>query len=508
MRPHSILVFASHLISVSVLIAQPEVVPAKVYVVPLREDVDRYLGVFLGRSLEKAEMAGVETVIIEIDTFGGRVDTALEIASKIGSATWAKTVAYVPADSGGRGVSWSAGALMAFSCSELWMAPGTSIGAAAPVYQSTEGVQAAEEKTVSAVRGQMAALAEKNGYPIGVALAMVDADVVLKEVIIDDSESLLTETDIEAMERKNIQLEIGKTISDKGKLLTLTAGEMERYRVSTGSAPTREELLANLGYTAEDTVVLEKSRADSVVTFLTSGAMVSLLLLVGLVALYLEITSPGFGVPGTIALICFAIVFGSSGLMGNLGAIEILLFLAGMVLLLLELFVIPGFGVAGIAGIVLILGALVLSQQDFFWPQFDWQWGIVKRNLGIVGIGVIGGFALIGVIMAFLPRASLFSRLILQAPGDLGYAGKPWRRHKKRGKRPGRVEVLKGEKSSPVTVGAIGVAVTDLRPVGKVRFESGVFVAETDGEYYEKNTRVVVQRIDGVKAVVATMEDR
>ena len=208
------------LLAVSFLSADEEatadIIPAKVYVIPLREDVDRYLGVFLGRSLEAAEKAGAELIIIEIDTFGGRVDTALEIASKIGSASWARTVAYIPADSGGRGVSWSAGALMAFSCSELWMAPGTSMGAAAPVYQTSEGMQAAEEKTVSAVRGQMAALAEKNGYPIGAALAMVDMDVVLKEIIIDGVVSLATATDIDVMERKGTDFEIGRTVSDAG----------------------------------------------------------------------------------------------------------------------------------------------------------------------------------------------------------------------------------------------------------------------------------------------------
>ena len=503
-RVLSVCVF--NLVSVWALVAQSET--TRVYVIPLRENVDRYLGVFLGRSLEEAERTGVEMVIVEIDTFGGRVDTALEIASKIGSATWAKTVAYVPADSGGRGVSWSAGALIAFSCAELWMAPGTSIGAAAPVYQTTEGIQAAEEKTVSALRGQMAALAEKNGYSVGVALAMVDADVVLKEVVIDGSESLLTETDIEAMERKNIQLEIGKTISEEGKLLTLTAGEMERYGVSAGSALTREELITNLGYTTEDTEVVEKSRADSIITFLTSGAMVSLLLIIALVALYLEITSPGFGIPGTIALVCFAIVFGASGLMGNLEAVEILILLAGMILLLLEIFIIPGFGIAGIAGIALILGAFVLSQQDFFWPQFDWQWDVAKRNLASVGIGIFGGFVLIGVIMVSLPRASLFGRLILQDPGDLGYAGKSWRRRKKGKKRSESIESSTRQRKPSVEIGAIGVAVTDLRPVGKVRFESEVIVAETSGEYCEKNTRVIVRSIDGVKAVVAAKEDK
>ncbi len=492
--------------------ASMEIVEAPVYVIPLREDVDRYLGVFLGRSMEIAEKAGAELIIIEIDTFGGRVDTALEIASKIGSASYAKTVAYVPADSGGRGVSWSAGALMAFSCSELWMASGTSIGAAAPVYQTTEGMEAAGEKTVSAVRGQMAALAEKNGYPIGVALAMVDADVVLKEVFAGGKVTLETSTDIEAKERLGEDIEVGKTVCDEGKLLTLTAGEMERYGVSSGTVSTREKLIESLGYLPGDAVVLEKSRSDSILTFLTSGAVTSLLLIAALVALYLEITSPGFGVPGTIALVCFAVVFGVSGLMGNLGSAEILMFLVGIVLLLIEIFVIPGFGVVGIAGILLILASLVFSLQDFYWPEFDWQWTIAKRNLGIVGIGILGGIVLIGVIMAALPRAGLFDRLVLHGPGDPGYAGK--KRHGKKKKTDG--ESAKAGAPVPgvvpptvfqsVPVGAEGIAVTDLRPVGKARFDGKIVVTETDGEYLEKGTRIFVLRTDGVKVVVAAKE--
>ncbi len=476
-----------------------EVVPAKVYVIPLREDVDRYLGVFLGRSLETAERAGAELVIIEIDTFGGRVDTALEIASKIGAASWARTVAYVPADNGGRGVSWSAGALMAFSASEIWMTPGTSMGAAAPVYQTAEGMEAAGEKTVSAVRGQIAALAEKNGYPVAVALAMVDMDIVLKEVYVNGVVSLATAVDIEEMERKGEEFEIGRTVNDSGKLLTLTAGEMEKYGVSSGTVSTRDELITSFGFTPEDTVVLEKSRADSLITFLTGGAVTSILILAGLVGLYLEITSPGFGIPGTIALICFAVVFGASGLMGNLGPAEILMFVAGVVLLLLEIFVIPGFGIAGIAGFLLILGSFVFSQQDFYWPEFDWQWTIAWRNIGIVGVSIFGGIISIGVIMAVLPRAGLFSRLVLHDPEDPGYAGK---------KNSGAaLKAAKDKVSEPYSAGSFGTAITDLRPVGKVRIENRTVVAETDGEYYDKGTAVVVLRIDGVKVVVSAREE-
>ena len=505
---------------------------ADVYVIPLREDVDRYLGIFLGRSLEHAEEAGAELVIIEIDTFGGRVDTALEIASRIGSVNWAKTTAYVPADSGGRGVSWSAGALMAFSASEIWMAPGTSMGAAAPVLQSTEGVQAAGEKTVSAVRGQMAALAEKNGYPVAAALAMVDSDVVLKEVTVNGKKELATAEDIELMERRgeSVEIVVGKTVSAEGKLLTLTAGEMERYGVSRGTAATRDELITSFGYSLDDVVVMEKNRSDSIIGFLTSGAITSLLLGIALVTLYLEITSPGFGVTGTIALICLALVFGASGLMGNLGPTEILLLLAGIVLLLLEIFVIPGFGVAGIAGIVLILASLVFSMQDFYWPRFEWQWTITWRNAGVVGAGLLGGLILIGVVMATLPRAGLFDRLVLKDPGDPGYAGSA--RGRRRRRRQGLDEDERGGEAvqgaglsrggrpsadgggrfggggAPAghPIGARGTAVTDLRPVGKVKIEGRVVVAETDGEYYDKGTRVVVQRGDGVRVVVAAEE--
>ncbi|RLW69234.1 MAG: hypothetical protein B6D68_02350, partial [spirochete symbiont of Stewartia floridana] len=378
---------------------------------------------FLGRSLEEAEQAGAELIIIEIDTLGGRVDTALEITGKIGSAAWAKTVAYIPSDSSGRGVSWSAGALIAFSCSELWMAPGTSLGAAAPVYQTAEGTQVADEKVVSAVRGQMAALAEKNGYPINIALAMVDADIVLSEVEVGGEIVLSTEEEIEAMKNKGIAMELGKTVSKAGKLLTLTAGEMAKYGVSKGLVSTRENLITSYGYSMDDVRVRTKTRSDSIITLLTSRIVTSLLLIVGLVALYLEITSPGFGIPGTIALMCFIVVFGAGGLMGRLGSLELLMFFAGFALLLLEIFIIPGFGIAGILGFLLITASFVFSLQDFYWPEFDWQWAVARRNLGVVGIGVIGSIFTIGFIMATVPRASVFSRLILQDSKSPGYAG-------------------------------------------------------------------------------------
>ena len=164
------------------------------YVIPIHGEIEPSRMIFVRRGIEKAEAAGAEYIVFDIDTFGGRVDSALQIATLIGSARSATTIAFVPAAAEGTGVSWSAGALISFACNEIYMAPGTSIGAAAPVYQTQTGMEMADEKTVSAVRTQMAALAEKNGYPKSVAFAMVDLDIELVEVYLDD-DIILTSTD-------------------------------------------------------------------------------------------------------------------------------------------------------------------------------------------------------------------------------------------------------------------------------------------------------------------------
>jgi membrane-bound serine protease (ClpP class) len=165
---------------------------------------------------------------------------------------------------------------------------------------------------------------------------------------------------------------------------------------------------------------LSVSAADRVVSFLTGAAVTALLVLVGLVALYLEISTPGFGVPGTVAIICFAMIFAGSALLGTLGSLELILFLAGVVLLVVEIFLIPGFGAVGISGILLMVLALVFSQQPFAWPRSAWQWDIFLRNLRNIGLGFVGSLVTAFVLLRLFPALSPLRRLILgsseQAP--------------------------------------------------------------------------------------------
>ena len=479
------------LISTGTLFGFGEEARAAAYIIPIHGEINPSRTVFVRRGIEKAEDAGADYIIFDIDTFGGRVDSALQIATLIGAARSAVTIAFIPATAEGTGVSWSAGALISLACNRIYMAPGTSIGAAAPVYQTQEGMAMADEKTVSAVRAQMAALAEKNGHPKAVAYAMVDLDVELIEVYLGEELVLTTITDLPDIEReaerRGAIVERGKTVSESGKLLTLTAGDMLKYGISSGTVYDAGELLRSLDVALSDTVFLEEAIIDKAAGLVTGTALTSILVLVGLVALYMEITSPGFGAPGTVAIICFAIVFLGGALLGTVGSLELLLFLLGVVLLIVEIFLIPGFGITGISGIVIIAAALILSRQGFIWPEFTWEWELFKKNLLVIGGSIAASIVFFGLILRMFPHLPLFSRLILKNPGQAEIAQRD----------PG--PSLPGADIVSVypAVGERGVAITVLRPVGKARFGEEVYEVKTDGEYLDKDTAVEIAEIHG-----------
>ncbi|MBA7618157.1 hypothetical protein ES703_25478 [subsurface metagenome] len=461
----------------------------KTYFIPIHGEIDRSLVVFIRRGIERAKDQEAGFIIFDVDTFGGRVDSALQIATLIGSAGYAETIAYVTTSPESTGVSWSAGALISLACNRIYMTPGTSMGAAAPVTMGPEGSAAASEKVVSAVRAQMAALAEKNGYPVSIARAMVDQDIELKEVYIDGEMQVATAEDMIDIEREAKKsgktVEPGKIISPSGKLLTLTAMEMEKYGVSSGTVSDRKVLLETLNIPESGFVEVDESPADMVVGLITSAGFTSLLIIVGLVALYVEITSPGFGIPGTVAIICFAVVFSSYALLGTVGSIELILFVLGLVLLILEIFIIPGFGVAGISGIVLIVASLVLSMQGFVIPSFEWQKDIFRRNLVVVSVSVVSSFIAFGILAYSLPQLRLFSHLTLvtSQTAENGYT------------------VQTREEGSKL-IGKRGAAVTTLRPSGKAEFDDEVMNVETDGEFVEAGMNVEVVEVSGNRIVV------
>ena len=467
---------------------------SSVYVIPIKGDIEPSTAVFVRRNAEAALRAGAGILVFDIDTFGGRVDSALRISSYIGSIRGARTVAYVRSGPDSLGVSWSAGALIAFSASAIYMAPGTSIGAAAPVIMSPDGQsQGAGEKTVSAVRSQMAALAEKNGHPPLLALAMVDADVELFELSVDGKMTLATAEEAAALEKSRPDaVRRIRTVSAKGKLLSLTAGEAQRYGLSKGTAEDLEALAALLG-TPGPIKELSPSGADKLVVFITSGGVQALLILVGLVALFLEINSPGFGIPGTVAIIAFFTLFGVNALMGSVGSLEIILFILGIGLLAVEIFILPGFGIAGISGIVLIGSSLVFSMQDFVIPTVSWEWDLLGRNVMTVVAGLLAGIAGIGVLALAGPRIKLFDRLMLKTTLQ-GTAGGELPEE------PGS-DSASSAPPSPL-VGRRGIARTVLRPSGRAEIDGVSYSVETEGLFLPEGTPVQIRKVLGSRIVV------
>jgi membrane-bound serine protease (ClpP class) len=467
-----------------------------VRIIPVKGDIENALTAFVLREGRKALAEGAAFIVFEIDTFGGRVDSALQIASFISSIGEAQTIAWVQNSGESLGVSWSAGALIAFSCSRIYMARGTSMGAAAPVIAGAGGeVEAAGEKTVAAVRSQMAALAERNGYPPGIALAMVDADVELWEVRRSGETGVLTLQELDRLEREGAEVERVAVVSPPGKILSLTAGEALRFGLARGLADDRESLLEVLGAEGPLTESLPGA-ADQALSWLSSGPVQAILIIIGLVLIFLEIQTPGFGIFGVGAILAFLAVFGSGALLGRVGSLEILLFLLGLGLLVVELFLLPGFGAAGISGLLLIALSLILSMQDFVIPRSEWEWGLLGRNAVVVSIGLLAAILGLALIALLGPKIRIFDGLTLKtritgtAAGPLSPGNSP------------AGEPAEAEEDYGKLAGKTGIAATTLRPSGKVEIEGRRYSAEGDGVFIEPGRPVEVVLVQGNRIVV------
>lgn len=464
-----------------------------VLVMELHGPIDRFQAVYVRRTVERARSEGAALLVVDIDTFGGRVDSALQIANALGSSE-VPTASWIRLRPDGTGVGWSAGALIALATERIFMAPGTSIGAAAPVIQSPGGMSdSADEKTVSAIRGQISALAERNGHSPVIARAMVDPALEAHLVLVDGEQRIVDAAELAQLERNSaagsLDLEVVRTVSAAGSLLTLTAGEMESLGVSAGSPATREELADVLGVPVARLESLTPQQADRLVAALTGGGFTSLLILIGLVALGLEVSSPGFGVPGAVAIAAFAAVFAANMLLGQVGSVELLLFVLGVVLLVMEIFVIPGFGVAGITGLTAISAALILAMQDFAVPDYEWQWSILGRNAATVFGALAGALILAAVLATVVPHNRFFfSRLVLANTQsiDAGFTVQP-------------------REDSSRLEHRRGIVRSDLRPVGSMVLDSPdreVLTVESDGTFIPKDTVVEVVRVEGNRIVV------
>lgn len=418
-----------------------------VYVANVDGTIDLGLAPYIERVLTQAEQDGAAAVVLRINTFGGRVDAAVQIRDALLKSP-VQSIAFIDT----RAIS--AGALISLASNAIVMAPGGTIGAATPVQSSGTETSPVSEKTVSYVRKEFSATAESRGRDTLIAEAMVDSDVVIPGV------------------------------TDRGKLLTLTTDEALEVGIADFEAATLAITLDKLGLKNAQIIETSVNWAEEVVRLLTNPIVSSLLVTVAMLGIVVEIRTPGFGVPGALGITSLGLFIWGHWLVNLAGMEEILLAGVGVILLLVEAFVLPGFGIAGILGLLALIAGLTLSTVgDGF-----------TINALIAAAARLGGSLALALVLSllmlrYLPRTKVGRQLILETglAADQGFTSEPLSDHGYEGK--------------------IGTAASDLRPAGIAVIEGRRVDVVSNGGYIDAGQPIKVDHVDGNRIVVIEISE-
>lgn len=439
---------------------------AKVYVVDISETIDLGLAPYLERVLDDANDAGAAAVIVEINTPGGRLDAVLQMKDALLDSP-VRTIAFV------NRTAFSAGALVAIASDEIYMTPGAVMGAATPIDGGTGDT--ASEKVVSAVRSTFASTAEARGRDPVVAEAMVDQAV-----------------DIPGL-------------SPSGQLLTLTTTTALDWGYADGVVANRTELLTATGLSGAEVVETSLGLAERATRIITDPVIAGLLLTLGLILIVADFFVDGLGIMAVVGVLAIATFLWGHLVAGLAGWEDISLVVLGIALIALEIFVIPGFGVAGILGLVALFGGIFMAMlgRDIRSPE-------QVRSSALTVVAVLGLFALGWfLLLMLLPRRTRFGGTVLRSTvTDKPSAGAKhtagWLR------RFGGADSLEAEYSNGRVVdtaqrslkGARGVAVTPLHPSGTAVIAGKHIDVVAEGEYIEEGESVIVTLDEGYRHVV------
>jgi membrane-bound serine protease (ClpP class) len=431
-----------------------------VVVVPLHGEVTPSLLAFLRRAVKTAENNQASAIIFDMNTYGGRLDTAADIVNALNQIK-IPTYTFINTNAG------SAGALIAISTQHIYMAPVSAIGAAAPILSTGEDLPAtAREKTISYWSALIRGSAIKNGHNPDLAEAFMNKD---KEVKIGD-----------------------RVVHPKGAILTVNAQEATekvngKPLLAEGIVDSIADLTKKAGLKGE-IVTIEPTGFEQIAFWITELA--PLLLLGGILGAYLEFKIPGATWPGVISAICFALFFLGHYLAGLAGWEVVALFVLGLVLVLIEiLFLAHSTIVFGVLGVFMMIASLLWTMIDRYPRQPFLPTGkMLAIPLLNMFIAIVGSFIVIALFARYLPRTSFYRRfaLIDSSPPGPSLAG----------------ESRKFATALAIAPGMQGIAVTVLRPSGKARFADHLVDVVTEGEFIVPQTPVTVIETDGMRVVV------
>jgi membrane-bound serine protease (ClpP class) len=433
---------------------------APVYVIPIRGQIEGALLYVIRRGIAEAEQKNAAAIVLVMNTPGGTLGAASDIVRSIQAAKL-PVFTFVEKD------AFSAGAIIALSTKAIYMAPGSVIGDALPIMMSPiGGVQempaSLEEKAVSAVSALVRSAAQEAGHDPELAEKMV---------------------------RRENEFKIGdKVVCPAGRLLTLTADEASqpgkdgKSLLSAGTAADVPAVLESLGLAGRPIVEMQITSTEKIARLIAAAAPI--LMMLGFLGIYIEIKTPGFGLPGILGAACLALFFWGHHIAGLAGMEDLLIFIVGIALILVEIFLIPGFGFTGIFGLALVFVSLVGAMVRIV-PGGSWLpvWGDLQIPIFKTVAALVGTGAIALILGRFLPRSQLFGRITLAAANSAagGYTAAP---------------------DTTSWIGKTGATLTQLHPAGAARIDGQRLDVVTSGEFIDTGVIVKIVEAHGSRIVV------
>jgi membrane-bound serine protease (ClpP class) len=443
---------------------------------------------FVTRKLEASRKLNADLVILNIDSPGGALDVTLNLADRLRQLSWAHTVAYVPDE------ALSGAAIMALACDEIVMDPQARLGDAGPVFAGPDALfRHAPEKIRTDLARRVRDLAEATDRPPALAEAMVDMDLEVFRAVNKDTGQVrfLSQHELDAAEQPE-RWEKGPLVIETraGSFLEVNGRRAVELQLASVTVNGLAELQQR--YRVERPfVVMKRGAVDVAVDVLNAPLVTAALFVIGAIALYVELSAPGIGLGGLVSALCFTLFFWSRFLGGTAGWLEVILVLAGVLFLAVELFVLPGFGIAGFSGLLLMGTGIVMASQNHLIPQTSRGMSELGISLLVLlGSGIVSLVAA-GVLSRYLGSIPILHRLVLRTPSaaDVGpsdAAAKP----------------LPPVRRFQARVGDQGVAESPLRPAGKALFGEEYLDVVTDGSYVDRGRPVRIVDISGNRVLV------
>lgn len=464
----------------------------KVELIEIKGMIEPVLASFLNRQIERAVAEGAKIIIFEVDSPGGYLYESEQLAEAIAELKdrGVHAVAYIPEG------AYSGAAIISLGCDDIYLRPSAKIGDAGAIRETAEGGQfeRAPEKIMSPLKQLLGELARRKNRSPALAQAMCDVDMEVFQVTHKTKGTIAYMTEAEIHESGDEWIK-GPLVeeSKKGWLLTVTGKRANELQLAQPPVNGLDELKSQLGIPPDQRLVaMQRTWVDDLVFWLNIPLIMGLLFFIGLVAIYIELHTMT-GVFGLVSALCFGLFFWSKVLGGTAGSLEIILFALGVVCLLLELFVLPGFGFFGVTGILLTLVSIVMASQTFghLGPNIS-DSEQTLQTLKVFGTAVVGMVVTAFALAKFLPQIPLFNDMILAPPTADSVAAprlKP--------------ELVGG---AAVLLGQSGVALTLLRPSGKAEINGQLVDVISEGGFIPESSPVQVVECSGKRVVVRKVD--